>query len=130
MGPLLPESETLRLKVIKPGYLSIDYPACVSSQSLNEFYPPFIATLKTFEKKWCVVADLSQTTNADIKAAQTSIDWLSQTRAYVRRVAAFGVSPEVETMLHSILIISQRDDIRIFKTRAEAEAWAFKDMAH
>ncbi len=128
MATVLSEVETLRIEVVKPGYLNVYYPPMCTPKSLDEFYPRFIEILKAQPDKSCVIGDFSETQRAPFSAAIRGVHWMPQTKPYMRRVAGFGFHPLFENIIRSILIMSGRQDIRLFKTRAEAEAWAFEGL--
>ena len=117
-----------RVEILQPGYLYVHYPKIISAEGIAEFYPGYLLSLQAQPQKSCVVGDFSSTIKAPFSAGIEGVKWMSKSQPYIDRVAGFGIHPLLESVVHSILIMAQRSDIRMFKTRAEAEAWAFLDL--
>ena len=126
----LPENQIIRLETIQSGYLRIVYPQHITAESLDDFYSRYLEALKASPQLVCVVGDFSLTTETNLKAAMRSADLLPSTKPYLKKVAVCCLPSFFQNMFLAIVLISQREDIRIFKTRDDAEAWAYKDMTH
>ena len=53
---------------------------------------------------------------------------MKSNRPYIRRTAIYGVSAGCEAALRILLRAAGRDNIRIFASREEAEAWLSRDF--
>ena len=125
---LLPAKQRFRAEVIKPGYIHVYYPEVATEESIRDFYPGYIELLKQQPGLSCVIGDFSRTRKTSFQAGVEGVKWMPLSQPYLKRVAGFGIHPLLESMVNSILIMSGRLDIKMFKTRAEAEAWAFEDI--
>lgn len=118
----------IRLEILQAGFMVVQWAEQLTASSVDEFYPRFIDALKAQPGKTCVVGDFSRTKTGNMQAALRGIEWLGQSRPYILRAAGCGTNVFIESMVKSVLILSGRNDIRMFRSRSEAEAWAFAGM--
>ena len=76
------------------------------------------------EGKVDILVDLNKTGKASPKARKIGREILEDKR--IRKVALFGIHPVARVLSAFLLGVTQKKDIRFFKTREEALAWLKK----
>ena len=121
---MLPATEKIQVLNPSPCEIRVVFPPLVSARGIDDYYRNLLHLLRLQPGSSQLVVDFRPVKKVNLKATLTATEWLPKTKKYVERVGAFGLKHWMHSILKAVLKISQRDDIKVFESQDQAEAWA------